>query len=345
MDTLTEKEASDLIDKVSRNSGMGKITSATANTIRGINYRSVGSPSQANKDNAGLTFFTRPRLNLSYDNIAETRVLSPLLPDATHTLPRAIRTLLDPVGAKAGITTPLVDNLSPFIPMLTNNLLSLSGWPDMNVDTYTSPEGLKKESYSMVDSRPINYGTFDLTASFRNLSGDPISALFYVWTQYATRVLEGSMVPYPEAIVENEIDYMTRIYRLVLDPTRTYVQKIAACGAAFPTAVPTGAAFNFNRDVPLSTSNSEVSIPFRCIGVEYNDPITTLEFNQVSILFNATMADGLRETMYTKLTNLEKDYFNYEGYPRISETSELEWWIPNARYYAIMNEQRSLLGV
>jgi hypothetical protein len=146
-------------------------------------------------------------------------------------------------------------------------------------------------------------------------------------------------------IVENEIDYMTRIYRLVLDPTRTYVQKIANCGAAFPTAVPMGAAFNYTSDSPLANDNEQISIPFQCIGVEYNDPISIQEFNATVVYFNPEMDDGSRSQLFTKLSKSELALFNYQGYPRIAEDNELEWWVSNDVYQLTINEQVNLLGV
>jgi len=334
-----------VIDILSKISGLGSLTSATSNSMRGINHRGIGNPTNQNTDNHGLTFFTRPRLNLSYDNVSTARILTPLLTQSVNTLPRAIRVLLDHVGAVSrDVTSPLVDDANAFIPLLTNNLLSISGFPDMNVDTYTSAEGIMKESYSMVDDIPSNYGTYDLTANFRNMAGDPISALFYTWTQYAARVANGSMLPYPEMIVENELDYCTRIYRLVLDPTRTYVQKIASCGAGFPTAVPLGASFNFSSDSPLSNDNAQISIPFRCMGIEYNDPINILEFNLTVILFNPMMGDDTREALFVKLDKAEVLYFNYEGYPRIAEDFELEWWVEKVKYLGLTTEIKGILG-
>jgi len=333
----------DIINNIARDSGLGNLSTSTANIQRGINHRGVGNPTTQNTDNHGLTFFTRPRLNLSYDNVATSRILSPLLTQSPNTLPRLIRVLLDHVGAlERNVTCPMVDDRMPFIPMLTNNLLSISGWPDIDLDTYTAPEGIVKESWSMVDDVPRNFGTFDLTANFRNIAGDPINALFHAWTHYAAAVAMGELVPYPEMIVENEIDYMTRIYRLVLDPTRTFVQKIGACGAAFPTASPLGAAFNYSSDSPLAQDNEQISIPFRCIGAEYNDPITIVEFNATVILFNPLMDERYRADRFVKLGKSEQRLFNYEGYPWIAQDNELQWWVENERYKLLVNENNAL---
>jgi hypothetical protein len=45
----------------------------------------------------------------------------------------------------------------------------------------------------------------------RNTRGDPIVYLFYVWAFYQSLVFQGLMVPYPDYIVHNRLDYNTRI--------------------------------------------------------------------------------------------------------------------------------------
>lgn len=331
----------DLINIISNQTGLGSLTSATANTLIGFNHRSMGSPVKMNQDNHGLTFFTRPYLNLTYDNIAQARKFAPLGTDDVNSLHRAIRALLDVRASTSGqLPTSLIDHQSVFIPLLSNNLLSISGWPDPNYDTYTSTEGWAKEQYSIVDDFPENYGTYDLTATFRNIEGDPINYLFFIWQEYMTRVLSGDMVPYPDMIVQNKVDYQTRIYRLVLDPTRRYVQKIAACGASFPTSNQLGASFNYSSDAVMDQSNAQISIPFRCMGAMYNDPILVDEFNKCQALVNpALLTPESREASgYVLLRPEELNYFNYEGYPYIADDYELQWWITQERYNEVMSE-------
>lgn len=325
----------DQLDKITRQNGYGPISKAVGNVFYGFNRNTVGNAAvPSNKDGYGLTFFTRPRMNLSYDNLQEQRRLTPLLTDLSYALPRAIRVMLDPVGAtNRDVQSDLIDNQQAFMPMLSNLLLGVSGWPDITVDTYTSTEGVAKEAWSMVDGMSDYYGTFDITANFKNMAGDPITLLFNVWTTYMSAVYRNEMVPYPEAIVENEIDYQTRIYRLVLDQSRRFVTKIAACGASFPIANPLGAAFNYTADSPFIKDNDQISIPFRCMGAMYMDPILFQEFNDTVVMFNSGMSDATRETRYQKLLPSELVAFNNQGYPRIDPiTQELEWWVDANQY-------------
>lgn len=330
------------LDFVSRLSGYGSLTSAQSNNLRGLSFVKNALPIPANQDSYGLTFFTRPRLNLSYDNLKASRLLTPLMTDADDTIASAIRCMLDPISERDK-PSKLVDPEQAFIPLLTNNLISMSGWPDFAVDTFTSQEGIYKEAFSIVDGTGFMYNTFDPTANFRNIQGDPITLLFMVWAHYSALVYNGTMVPYYEAIIENEVDYNTRIYRLVLDRDNRYVQKIAACGAGFPMASPLGAAFNFSSDQQFNKENDQIGIPFRCMGAMYLDPILIDEFNETVQMFNPSMRhegiDGGRVTKVDADNIPLKNYLNHHVYPRINNsTMELEWYAKSDIYYKALNE-------
>jgi hypothetical protein len=345
---------------------IGSITSAIGNSIYGINHRQTPGAIQINKDFFGLTFFTRPELNLTTENVRSVRQLAPLLTNNEYSIQRIIRCLLDRnLASNSNIKSQLVDNEQAFIPMLTNHLLSISGWPDVVAPTLTSQEGIYKEAFSLIDGVTVNYSTYDIQANFRNIPGDPITLLFLVWIHYASYVYQGVMVPYPDKIIENEVDYNTRIYRLVLDNSKRFIKKIAATGAAFPTSSPIGAAFNYEHDKPINSSNDQISIPFRCMGALYQDDILIDEFNRTTAFFNGPMdADAIaiekrlaniqlnakkeevssqafrnkikmanKGNMYTKIDVDELALFNNKGYPHINiDTYELGWYVSNDVY-------------
>ena len=346
------------LDLISRMNGYGSLVHAQVDNIKGFNVNLNGSPSPKNKDHYGIAFFTRPDLNLSYNNIGVDRVLSTMLTDDENSMARAIRVLLDPRGELKDRVSNLVDQNQAFIPILTNSLISMSGWPDMTLDTYTSKEGGYKESYSMVDGTAHIYNTFDITATFQNIQGDPISLLFAIWLRYAAFVYDGTLAPYPDNLFQNAIDYQTRIYRFVMDSNFRYVQKVAACGAAFPIANPLGAAFNYSNDGEWNTSNDQISVPFRCIGANYLDPILFKEFNQVVQLHCVPMEDGNRSGSMKKIDpQLEYESYGYIGglllnvlthrlYPRVDPyTLELEWYALKEDYDESIEKLESLKAI
>lgn len=321
------------VSQVMATTSMGSLDAVIGQTFHGINHRQIAAATPINKDFHGLTFFTRPRFNLTTANLHNSRQLTPLLTTQPASVQRAIRCLLDPQLAKTGIRCPVVDDQQAFIPILTNNLVSMNGWPDVRADTYSSADGAYKQSWSMVDSVAQDYSTYDITADFRNLPGSPITLLFFTWIHYMSLVYQGILVPYFDAIIEKEIDYNTRIYRLVMDSTKTKVQGISACGAALPLSAPIGAMFNFAADRPVNQANDTISMQFRAMGAMYQDDRLIYEFNRTTHLFNDTLTDQYRENMYKRIDIEFLEFFNNQGYPRINpNTYELEWWVPKDVY-------------
>lgn len=339
-DILYDKDGSlikERLNQLSEKSAYGNIGNSIGRAFYGFNHRMQPGFIPINKDFHGLTFFTRPDLNLSDQNCRADRKMTRLLAGSLYSMERIIRGYLDPnVVTNYKVAIPLIDNKQAFVPILTNTLLSLPGWPDDSNATFTSEPGVYGEVYGFIDGPPDILGSYDVTANFRNVIGDPITKLFYYWSRYAKLVHEGiSMVPYPENLMENRIDYFTRIYRLVLDETRTYVTEIAACGGGFPLSSPTGAKFNFEADKPINDSNDQISVPFRCFGFIVYDDILIKEFNQVVCMFNPSMQDGQRESSgYLKIPMAALQALNNYGYPRIDPyTRELEWWVNKSQVF------------
>lgn len=330
------------LEELLRYSTIGLPSTAIGSVFRGINHRQTPAPIPINKDNYGLIFFTRPQLNLTKANISAERFLGPLTTTQEASIQRIIRMYLDPrlgVG-DSPITSPFVDNKNAFMPLLSNHCVSCTGWQDVLLDTYTSQPGAYREVYSQVDGVFKNYTPYDITATFRNMAGDPITLLMLIWTFYMAAVFEGKLVPYPDFLVKNEVDYNTRIYRLVLDQNKRFVQKIACTGASYPVNVPIGNAFNFEVESPINEANKEIAIQFKSMGARYMDDIIVHDFNKVVGVFNPDMrlADMSKSTNMVKLPYYNLQFFNNKGYPRIDpDTKELQWYVPDTEFTAVMS--------
>ena len=329
------------LDDYFQSTPLGSVDKAIGNNLWGFNHRQVPGMVPINKDSYGMTFFVRPQLNLQSDNVRNVRLFYPLLTTNSQSIQRFVRCTLDPrvnVGYvrgknKAnvpGLDCEFVDPLNAFIPILSNNLNAISGWPDVVSPVFQSKAGLYQEEYAQVDGIVKNYTSFDLTATFRNTRGDPIVYLFYIWLHYQSLVFEGQVVPYPDFIVENEIDYMTRIYRIVLDPEKRFVRKIGATGVSFPTSVPIGEFLDYNNDTPFNLQNKDISVRFKSLGAMYQDDILIKEFNKTVAIFNPFMREeNIAAGSYViKVHPSLLGYFNNRGYPRINpNTYELEWYV------------------
>lgn len=336
------------LDLVTRSSGLGSRSSSYADILSGFNHRSTGLTVPINTDHQGITFFTRPKMNLSSDNCAASRILTLLNTDAEASLQRVIRVMMDPYrnlfAPNNRLTSPIWDSKQAFMPILSNLLISLVGWPDIAMDYYQSKEGRLRENYVIVDGTSETNSAFTLNGAFRNIGGDPITLLSIVWAKYVDMIHKGIMTPYMESIVTNRIDYQTRIFRFVLDPSRNYIQKWASAVGCVPVGIPSAAAINYSNDTPYSHDNAEqVALAFSCQGAEFYDPILFYEFNETVQMFNPAMGDELRESTYTKVPYQYLSLFNYEGYPRVNTTTQqLEWWVDSNALTSRVNDWSSM---
>ncbi len=350
-----------MIDAITVGGGAGIRDSALLSAFTGINHRFASIPLAKNRERSGITFFTRPNMNLSPENMLKSRKLAELYISQTNSSNSAIMSLLDPynrhlaadpksvyLGCRLKDGVP-VNNQSPFIPFLTNLLDSLSGFPDSTLDVYRSVEGIRREQVSMVDSTYHINNSFSLNASFRNVDGDPVTTFFNLYLEYMSYVAEGIFYPRPYSIYANELDYNMRIIRFNMDPTGRFITKYGVGIAGFPTNDNYGAAMNVQTNNPFITDNDTINIQFEVNGAEYNDPYLLYEFNELVAMYNPAMKDPKSTSDYflktpdlsimKKLKPSELLFFNCEGYPHANLiTKELTWWVTHEMYDAKINE-------
>ncbi len=324
------------IDQITRLNGYAGIRTHITDSYLGTNIYNTFTPTQLDNSQYGLVFFTRPRLNLSSNNIRRERTLYPLVSTDANSDASAIRCYLDPESQKLGkISSSKVLSDSPWIHLLGNHCISMTGWPDIIVDTFKSKAGLYQQQYHMYDGFPKNYGEWSASLTFRNSTGNPILNMMNYWTQYGLRVHEGSMDPWPDSIFENELDYQTRIFVLILDKTRRKISGIAST-IAIPVANPMGELFNFDRSKVHNDNLDQLTYQFSCLGAEYNDPILFREFNDITCIFNEGMMPSKR-TGYVKIEANQLLFFNYLAIPWINDDkTELEWYVAKTYYDQII---------
>lgn len=353
----------DFYNNIFTKSGMGTAGTPLQSSFAGIDYRSKGLPVPANTDTIGLVFFTRPRLNLSYHNLTVFPEFKPYLDEDPNSLKGALRCLLDPVGhhplfRKAMLSklrlredsslpqlhSNLVDPYNPFIPFLSSNILSLSGWPDRSITPRVSDEGKRKESIVIPDGVYEINNVFESTATFRSIAGDPVTQLFNLWGSATSMMRVGSrdadFARYLDEVLNKEMPYTTRIYRLVLDSTKRYVRKMAMTGYSVPLAVNEGGAFDYIKE-SNQVENEVKTVQFSSSVARYNSPYIPIEFNRLVGMYNASMRPsdrrdpdslpiGVVNGHYKKLVSDEDvAVYNTTAYPRIKlSTMELELFAP-----------------
>lgn len=359
-DERSLQQASRTTRAIETQSGRGNSKSTLSNIFTGFNHRMAPLYVPKNVENTGFTFFTRPDCNFNKQNMEASRKLLEVQRSGRGSQSAAIIGMLDPLNEwllldkkHIQLGAPfnkevLFDNKCAFMPILSNLLMSLSGFPDSTLDVWTSEEGLIREQVVYADSIYEVNNAFNISATFRNIDGDPITTYLNFMVDYISGVKRGWYIPRADNLFQRAVDYQTRVYRLIMDPTKRYVRKFGIINAMFPITDAMGAAMNINGFNPIVTDTDQISVQFSAVGAYYNDPIIIQEFNDVVCTFNPDMLpynDYTTEYLpegkdfMRQLTRDEIGMFNYRGYPRIDpNTYELTWWIYSDQYETIMSE-------
>jgi len=331
------------IDDLFVASGIGSLDKAIGLNAAGIDSSQIPQPIPRSKENQGFVFFTRPQLNMQSDNLRNCRNMYDLLSNNPLTEEYMIRCLLDPrLGAgyrylnteARKYATPLVQNDNPFIPFLTNNLNTITGFPEETMTFQTSKADVYNGMRTQPNGNIRNNGKYTVTANVRNVFGDPTIKLMHYWMYYMSAVSTlGELRPYADFEAYDYIDTNTRIYRIVLDAQKERVTKIFATGAALPSSNSVAVAADYNRETPFSDQNKDLNISFECDGFIIMDPILIYAFNGTVCAFCPGMRDRNRDSAMVKLSKVTQRFFRGVGYPRINpDNNHFEWWVKREVY-------------
>jgi len=322
--------------------GLESLDVTLGNSLYGFNVEYNRQYIHKSKTQQGLVFFVRPQLNLSRDNISNNRLLYTMLGEDKVNMSTWVKHTLDPRSVPEN-GSPVINNKQAFIPIMTNTINTMTGFPDVTFPSTTFQPGLFNEAYSIIDGTAKIYNPVDISTSFFNVSGEPVMNLLHTWGLASTLMVEGSISPYADYVIENERCYDTRIFRLVLDQTGRFVTNVAATGPGFIDSVGIGSVFDLNRDQVYNESENEHNFKFKMMGVEYKDIILLDEFNTIGEIFNPLLEDGIRDDEMIKVSHVVKKYFNYLSYPRVNlETFELEYWVENAVSDKVINQLKKI---
>jgi len=272
-----------------------------------------------NTETSDITLMTRPCLPMNSMSIKHDSFLRQFDTDRTNSVSFAIRCLLDKFWASTGSNvdlahkSPLYDPRSPWITPVTNGLVSISGFPDPQIETKTTEGGYHQEDQTYVKGGTGMYRSQQLQLNFKDPQGGPLMLLFQVWIEIMAQLRDGRMMSYLDPINRNYLPYAVGIYHFNLDPTKTYITNWAKCTMCFPLTVPIGAVMNKSENQRFITSAGQFTIPFMCNFIHYNKMNHLRSFN----ILTERYCKGVKS-----LPNLPNGrHNNYEGIPYI-EASE-----------------------
>lgn len=327
-DDQRDKFLSAISESLAIGSGRGSSQYVTQ-TLLSRHDRFGNSAVQINAEHVGLTFFTKPRLNLSTTSIRQDPVLAMLDTLDPLNWMFSLRCNLDTRFARSpaiqGLAelSPWFNSDSPFNVPLSNMLIGISGWPDYNVDYETSETGYFSESMTLARGSDEGRRNYDLSCTFRDIQGGYLMAYFYYWLRAMSLQMHGTIVAYPEERASNRLNYTCSIYRFVMDPSMRTITKWAKATGCFPTSIPIGEIFNYGPGDSFINTSQQFTIPFKATVINYMDPRHLQAFN-ILVKRYAGNDVGLSNGNWIK-TDVSAEH-NFAGVPYIdliSGTNEL----------------------
>lgn len=302
-------------------------------------YDRLGTfPFQVNRMYRGMTFITRPKLNLSTPSLRQDPCMQMLDNVSPYSFQMAIRSYLDTKFAtkNAFITNncPYFNPQSAFnIPMM-NSLTAISGWPDTVIETYTTRGGYFSEDQTIAVGSTDGRQTTNLTLSCRDYQGGFVMAMIFYYLRSLYLQSSGISTVYPEDIDQFRLNYTFSIYRFLLDPYRKNIPYFAKATGCFISGMPTGDLFNFNIDDEYIPTAREFSFPVVANRIEYMNPQILTDFVKVTSKYagkqfydrslGKPLEDGYVEVPY-------RSDMNFIGNPTIdlrAGNNELVWIAP-----------------
>lgn len=236
-----------------------------------------------NRECVGLTFITRPKLNLSGPSLLMDRTFARLDTADVNSIGFMVRHLLDTKRAKYNAPnvkhSGLVDGKNPFLTPLCNGLLGISGFPDEVLQTTSTEGGYFNEDQTFAQGGDSLRKSYDLTLNFKDIQYAPVSAIIETWYKWMMLAMEGRVVAYAEDINRSRMPYTCSIYRFVLDPSKRFIMRCAKATGCFPTVGTSGGLFNINEGSTYVDNANKFSVPFKCNHIMYNDYVIYILFN------------------------------------------------------------------
>ena len=328
-DDLREQLLAAAVELIAIGSGRGSGTSVTE-TLLSKHDRFGNSAVQINSEMVGLTFFTKPRLNMTTESLRQDPTLAMLDTMDPLSFMFGLRCNLDTVFAKSPQAASLAElcpwfnSDTPFNVPLSNLLIGISGWPDWSAEFETTESGYFSEDMTLVRGSDWGRRTYDLSCTFRDIQGGYLMAYFYYWLMGMVLQMDGTIVAYPDDRDANRLNYTCSIYRFVMDPSMRTITKWAKATGCFPVSVPIGDVFNYGPGDSFIHTSQQFTVPFKANNIRYMDPRHLAAFNT---LVTRNVPDvKLNSTTRTKTPQGAE--FNFTGIPFIdlyNGTNELMW--------------------
>lgn len=333
--TLKQEEYLSLFDYAFSEKGGPGYQSPVIKSLSGLRIVGPGQQFIPVADDAiGLSFVSRPLLNLSDENVRKFPGMFPLYKSRPQGFMSYLRAMLDKQwgDANSGLIN-FFDPQTAWITPLTNYLKVSSGFPDISLTVSTSSPGFRQEVYRWISGILQHNGSYPMRQSYQMSQPKFLPYLFEIWLNYINEVTLGDngLEPYDAAFKQNYQDYDCRIYHVILNRNMRNIEWVFCNASCVPTSFPSGSFSTIDR-----TQNSlrgqgqdEFDVQFESIAFRYGNATVAKMFNATTEYFNPDMKDSVRQSRMQMLTF--DQYFGNQYarvYPYINiDRMTMEYWI------------------
>lgn len=342
-ETLDKRK--EIYDNALLDSGTPGYTAPLINSMRGIRILGKGPAMMPLADDTiGLSFVTRPQLNLADDNIKRSERLKVLMKGGQYSIASYIRGILDERWGAANKVVGL-NNLMPFIPVLTEYLKTSTGFGDLQMQIKTTEPGIRDQVYQRVDSKLEENGLFTMSQTYFNPKPSIIPALFQFWESYISEVTSGDRLVSPrfKYLFGNRIDFDCRIYHLIMGADGEFLSHIFATVQSIPVTFPAGSQANIDntQNTLRGEGQDDFSVQFSSTAMRFNEDGLISSFNDHSYNYNPNLRPQVRDRFFRMLQPSEYQAYNYGAYPLLlgvrndrrggvgigRDGIKLTWWV------------------
>lgn len=294
------------------------------------------NPMATNSECVGLTFITKPKLNLTTTCLRHCGGLMATLDSMDpRNLSFAIRCYLDSNFSTIGAGRNLAklcawfDSDTAYINPLSNALTQIHGWPSFDLAVSASEDGFYSEHQTIARGSDFLNQTYDLSLTFTDIQGGPILMMLYYWVYWIALLCRGRAWRYMEDTLERRLSYTCSIYRFVYNTNKKTVTKWAKATGCFPKSIPMGENFDITSRTHFIDALQEFSVPFVANHIEYMEPDILKDFNYIMDKFGGPMyVSGGRTLRSDRIPLSNSPNTNFMGIPYFdlfSGTNELMW--------------------